>query len=207
MKVGELGYWTKELAANVARQDFITGKYQDNALHPESYLDISAKSTQLNTPIGDKFIVFTLPNSVDLATIDLTLTQKSVGELEGVVLENPIITISRNKELIRTKVNGLDGEIIEIVSNGTYDINIIGIFSSNSLWKYNVESIKILEDAFAYKQELEIISPYLNDVFKIYNVVLANHKIAQSSEFTNIVAYEINCIAVLETDIFTLEKV
>lgn len=206
MQVNDLGYWTKEVAANVARQGFLTGRYQDNALHPESYIDISAKSTQLGTPIGDKFIVFTLPNSTDLANIDLTLTQKSVGELSGLVLEDPIITISRDKEIIRTKVNGLDGDIVEVVSNGTYDINIIGVFASDNFWKYDSDNIKILEDAFAYKQALEVISPYLNDIFKIYNVVLVNHKIAQSTEFTNVTAYEINCIAILDIDIFTLDK-
>jgi hypothetical protein len=74
--------------------------------------------TYFNRTCSYRFIVFTLPNTSELAEINLLITETSLGELSGLILENPIITVNRSKEVIRTKVNGLDGEIIEIVTNG-----------------------------------------------------------------------------------------
>jgi hypothetical protein len=77
--------------------------------------------------------------------------------------------------------------------------------SGDNFWKYDEETIKLVLTAFSYKEELEIINPYLNDNFKVYKVAITDIKVAQSSEFSNVVAYEINCLAVLDTDIFTLQ--
>lgn len=176
---------TKDVASLLTREDFLLGKYQDNAFHPT--LDVTAKSKTLNTPIGDRFLMLShIENNV---TIEF-------------LIEDPIITISRPREIIQTSINGLDGKIIEIVSNGNYEINIVGVLSGPSFWNYDEISIKLLELTSKYKNYLDLNSPYLNNCFDIHKIVITDHKIAQSTEFSNITAIEINCVSVLNENIF-----
>jgi hypothetical protein len=201
-KIDQINSWNKEFATRLARQDYVLGKYQDNALHPEAYLDISAKSTMLNTPIGDRFISFVIPdvtiskNTLDVSGVDVT------GQITGFIMEDPIITITRPREIVQTVVNGLDGKIIEIVSNGNYEINIVGTFAGVRFWEYDNDNLVYLEKICKYKGEIDILSPYLNNVFEVFKIIVTDHKIAQSSEFTNITAIELNCVAVLNESIF-----
>jgi len=163
---------------------FITEDAQDDILHPENYIDNTTTSGFLNfnTPIGDRYVV---------------LRDNNINRF---IIENPIITVDRNREIIETKVQGLDSSIFEIVDNCSYKINIVGILAGDSVWKYDFDGIKDLNKISSIKTYLNINNPYLNDLFKVKTVVLNDHKINQSSEYTNITAIEINLTSVLIDD-------
>ena len=176
---------------------------QDNIYHPEVYNDIVSKSTMLNTPIGDRFITFKQTNKFDTeSNVLLYGDQLDKTYLYGFTIEDPIITISQSKEVVRTKVKGLDGDILEVNQNGSYEINIVGTFAGNAFWLYDVDNLKLLEIVSNIKTTLEILNPSLNDVYGITDLVVIDHKIAQSQEFTNVTAIELNCVSSNKVDIF-----
>jgi len=206
-KLNQYYNFSKEVLA--VSSQALTYNNQDDIYHPESYLDISAKSTMLDTPIGDRFIGFTI-NMLNNNPDELNLSPTSLNQTDQLsaifFIQDPIITISQPREIVRTKIKGLQGDIIEVVQNGSYEINIVGTFAGNAYWLYDVDSLKLLETVCNTKSEIEITSPYLNDIFNIYNVVIMDHKIAQSTEFTNITAIEINCISFSNENIFQLAE-
>jgi len=200
--------WSRSIGSRLLRQDYITGKYQDDALHPENYIDQSTISQMLGTPTGNRWIKF---KGIDPFKDE----EDAIGEINEkpvelsrpeFILENPIITINRPKEIVQTSVNGLNGKIVEIVSNGNFEINIVGTLAGVQFWNYDEANIKNLETIFQVKKELMIDSPYLNDIFDITKIAITDHKIAQSTEFTNVTAIEINCISILNEDIFEIDE-
>jgi hypothetical protein len=193
---------SKEVLTQIRGSEFAINEYQDNAFNPP--VDLSRKSTYLNTPIGDRYIKFYYRDQTQTDPTGLYNESGFINDTfnKTFLLEDPIITISRPRKIVQTSVNGLDGDIVEIISDGTYYINIVGTVAGSKFWDYNNELIIDLEVVAKYKETLNVINPYLNDIFSISGVVITDHKVAQSSEFTNIIAIEINCVAILNEDIF-----
>jgi hypothetical protein len=169
--------WSREVGSRAL--NIVTENIQDNILHPEKYIDHSAYSAKFNTPIGDRYVILTSSNNISV-----------------LLIEDPIITVDRNREIVETKVQGLNSSIFEIIDNCSYSINIVGMLSGDSVWRYDDESIKDLNDIAAFKGYNKIECPYLNTLFNVQNVVILNHKINQSTEYTNIVAIELNLSSV-----------
>jgi len=193
---------SKEVLTQIRGSEFAINEYQDNAFNPS--VDLARKSTYLNTPIGDRYVKLYYRDQTQIDPTGLYEESGFVNDTfnKTFTLEDPIITISRPRKILQTSVNGLDGDIVEIISDGTYYINIVGTVSGAKFWDYNDENIKDLQVVTKYKETLIVDSPYLNNIFNISGVVITDHKVAQSSEFTNITAIEINCIAILNEDIF-----
>jgi hypothetical protein len=197
--------FTKEILSKASK--IANFNQQDDIYHPEAYNDIVSKSTMLNTPIGDRFVVFQAflnRNEQTFLYNQVSSFESQTANLEtfSFTIQDPVITVAQPREVIRTKVKGLDGDIVEIMQNGSYEISITGSFAGNAYWLYDVDSLKLLETVCNSKLSLEVLSPYLNDVYNITDLVVLDHKISQSTEYTNITNIEISCISTNNKNIF-----
>ena len=106
------------------------------------------------------------------------------------------VEVSQNREIIETRVAGMDGKIKEYISDDDFHIKINSLIVSNAPDYYPEEEIKSLMDICAVKDSVEIYSTVLNDVFNINNVVIKSYTIKQPEKgMRNVQEVEIDCVS------------
>lgn len=120
-------------------------------------------------------------------------------KLDTLLLQNAVITISLQKNIVSTAVNGLNGTIKELVNTQDYKINIKGVFvnSTNEYPTYKLEELKkLFEKQTNLKIENEICQ-----TFGIDYIVIESLNIPNTGK-TNLLAYEISALSDFD---YTLE--
>jgi len=175
----------------------VFGKEQDNIQHPENYIDINNTSDILDTPMGDNFMMlsYKYTTSSNIRTADIIY-------IMSILIEAPIINITRKKTVINTTVNGLDSSIFEVTSNGDYNISATFSFITNRTWKRKRDDFMEFLNVMNYGYELTINNPFLNTNFNIHKVILENYTVRPNKEFTNIIDVTLNLKYVADYKMF-----
>lgn len=93
----------------------------------------------------------------------------------------PLISFSRQKQIVQTSIKGGDGDIIEIIGNKNYNISIEGIVVSED-GRYPVNEVEQLDDICNRLQSYPVKSMLFN-VFKVTDVVI------QSVNWSSLIGY------------------
>ena len=107
------------------------------------------------------------------------------------VIDTCLIDCNQTKEIIKTKINGRSGTIKEYIGDSDYIINIKGIISGNN-GHYPYDKVRLLKDFLTLNYQLEIVCPYLNEMFKIKNVVVENYDLGQTEGGFSYQTFSIN---------------
>jgi len=176
---------------------------QDNIYHPQDYLDITTLSRQLGTPIGDKFVDLVIP--VDDNTFNEDI--EGLKDTLRLRLEDPLINISRTRNIIKTSINGLNGEIIEFMSNGNYEFTLKGVITSDKIWEYNWIEINSLLQMCSYGDKaLKLESELFNTFYNITDAVITDFRLQPQANMSNVIEYDIALVDDKNQNIF-LENV
>ncbi|MCB2379796.1 DUF6046 domain-containing protein [Hymenobacter sp. BT635] len=116
-----------------------------------------------------------------------------------VVLNDPIVEISRDKLIVTTEIEGRDGTVKEFISNGDYAVTIKGVLASDPhdgryARRYPTREVQALQAIINAKEAL----PVTGRLFKllgIRNLVIKGHSWPSLPGFTNLQAYELRCLS------------
>jgi hypothetical protein len=122
----------------------------------------------------------------------------NAGLFEGLELIDPILTVSQPQNLIITPITGRRSAVIEYIGQGNYAVTIRGIlatdpFSANR-FEYPLQQVQAMRDMIALGIAMPV-SGWLLDVYGIKNLVFQNATYEALPGFTNLQAYELQCLS------------
>jgi len=133
---------------------------------------------------------------------EVKILRGSYTNLEGeqidyseVVLDTCLVTVSQNKTIIKTPIQGRNGTVKEYISDGDYAVTIRGLIASESSKAYPEKEVKNLVDACKVQQEVEIVSTFLNKVFGINDLVIESYSLPQTEGYENMQLFELNGVS------------
>ena len=112
---------------------------------------------------------------------------------DDLLLNVVLFDVSQQKNIVRTPIQGKNGEIPEYIADGDYTINIKGVFLAQN-GKYPITQMRKYMQLMKASVELKVVSWYLNEVWGINEIYISyftnpNDVGSQSSEQFEIQAY------------------
>ncbi|MTI33153.1 DUF6046 domain-containing protein [Xanthovirga aplysinae] len=140
------------------------------------HLDSSIPISQLGTPV--------------LSRLKFP-AQKGVKEL---LLDTVIISVSMQRTIVKTAIQGQEGTVKEFISDGDYSINIKGSITSTIPTQYPEEEVSRLIKLCKIPDSLVFDCDFLAQFGSFY-LVVENYKLDQQEGFSNVQNFELNCIS------------
>ncbi len=144
----------------------VAGQILNFGLIPE---DEVIGTTYLGTPVRDN-IIFPADDNEGL---ELS---------EDFVINDIVMRVDRSKNIIRTKVQGRDGDVNEFISNGDYNLNIAGLIVSPDQLVFPEERLRTLLEIDDFAGSVAIASRFLS-IFGIQNIVIDRIEVQQQAGF------------------------
>lgn len=146
-----------------------------NVFIPDALTEDAIGRSYLGTPVID----------------NLEFPQGAYTDLDGntidygaVVIDTVTFEVNRTKRTIETEIQGRDNSIFEYVGNSNFEITCTGIISNRDNI-FPLETSRSLQKVFDVPQQIPIVSLFLNDLFEIFDVVIKQHRIAQTPGMRN----------------------
>lgn len=179
-------------------------------VNPEPADDPDGKSKLLGTPVYGKVFIQSAtyqvsefnPDTKQYVTTDVTLETNVDG---GLQLDNCIIDVSQTKNIIKTEVVDFPGTVKEYISQNDYIITIRGFVATKHPDLYPIDSVSLLETYLKAPIALSIANSFLNDIFKVNDIVVESYALSQQQGLRNVQYFQINCssdfnFVILETE-------
>jgi hypothetical protein len=168
--------------------------------------DIPVDVSYLGTPIYDNITFGSINDKTANNYIDITGTQRSFTPLR---LNEVLIDVSSTNNVIKKAVRGRNGTIKQYISRGDYSILIGGKISGSysevdGKWtngrklegKYYPEfELQALVDICGAGYAIPINSGFLNNIFKVDQVVIESYRLPQIEGERYNPNFEINCVS------------
>lgn len=115
--------------------------------------------------------------------------------IDGFLITNCIIEVSRVKNIVTTEISGMDGSVKEFINNGDYSITIRGIVDSELPNKAPDIDTRILTSYLNANSSLYIVSRMLNGIYGIDRIVATGFRTSQQEGIRNVNFFEINAVS------------
>jgi hypothetical protein len=122
------------------------------------------------------------------------VTTGDIVKYEGLRIDSVLFTVSREKNMVVTEIQGRDGSIKELIANKDYTIQINGFLVSNKVNTAPINEKNALIKICNAKASIEVISSFLND-FGIYNMVIQNYSLAESQGKRSTIEFTLSCLS------------
>jgi hypothetical protein len=119
---------------------------------------------------------------------------------EGITLDDILISVTQNKNIISTVVQGRDSEINEYISDNSFSITILGAVSTKFSRVYPQEDVNKLIAIAKAKTSLKVTSPFLL-LFGITDIIIKSYDFPQSEGIMNVQLFRFECISELPFEI------
>jgi hypothetical protein len=131
------------------------------------------------------------PNTFEQLSEDLTT---STIDFPAIFMDSALISVSKKKNIVSTKVLNRDSTRKEYINSNDYDINISGVFATDSSNRYPVADVDALIRACEAPIPLEIISPQLFR-FGITSLVVDSFSFPQEAGSYSTQKFSMKCIS------------
>ncbi|GAA4349793.1 hypothetical protein GCM10023185_06810 [Hymenobacter saemangeumensis] len=117
----------------------------------------------------------------------------------AVVLDEPLVEVSQDKNIVTTEVQGRNGTVKEYISDGDYSITIKGILASDPFdgrysRRYPEREVQALRQLIALPEALPVTGRLFR-MLGIRSLVIKGHSWPTLPGFTNLQAYELRCLS------------
>ena len=121
------------------------------------------------------------------------MVAKGILNSADIKLECVIFEISQQKRVILTDVNGMDGAVVEFISNQNYQVNMQVLIGGKGR-NYPLQAVQALQEWLNQPASFQVENALLNKL-KIYDLVCTGYGINPSPGFENIQRFDINCVS------------
>ena len=115
-------------------------------------------------------------------------------EFQGVQMDAVIISVTQQKNIVKTSIQGRDGTEKEYVSSGDYNITIEGIISSGQNNVYPFDDVQALKEICKVPEPIPMVNEFLN-LFEIDVVLIEDFVFPQKAGFRDNQAFKISAIS------------
>jgi len=144
------------------------------------------KIGMLGLPVWDTVTLIAEPYTKDDGTV---ITQPT-----GLTLDIALCEISNDRNVVKTKIAGLNGTIKEYMSDGDYSVNIKGSVVNPLSNMPPIDELNALYIITSHPESLTVRSNFL-DYFDIQKLVIEKPIIKQREGMRNVVDFELQCIS------------
>lgn len=142
------------------------------------------------------------PDTLQYVTKTIDLEENVEG---GLQLDNCIIEVTQEKNIIKTEVIDFPGTVKEYISDSDYKIVIRGFVATKHPDLYPSTSTSLLQSYLQAPIPLSIANYFLNDIFKINDIVVESYTLNQQQGMRNIQYFQINCVSDVSFTIYEKE--
>ena len=103
-----------------------------------------------------------------------------------------LFTVSQNKNIVKTIIQGQNGTVKQYIADSDFEIKIQGAMFA-PVGGYPDAQMKDLQQFCRLGVTLEIVSPFLNDYFNIYNIVIESYDFPQEMGSQSKQPFSLNC--------------
>lgn len=135
--------------------------------------NIAVDKNRFNTPVYDKLILDTTGDNFETALV--------------------LIDVKMSKNIVKTAIQGLSGTVKEFISEGDYMISIKGLIVGDDAL-YPAEEVKKLLKIYKKNETIRVNSRLLQ-MLQIDDIVIESGGIKDVEGFTNVVAFEFECVS------------
>ena len=125
-------------------------------------------------------------------------------DYDSVTLDLVTMTVSQQKNIVKTSIQGRNGTIKEYVSDGDYQIELKGIVSDINN-NYPEQLIQDMINICKIPSEIPITSEYLG-LFSINSIVIESYKFPQQEGFRNQLEFTITMLSDTVIDLNNIES-
>lgn len=120
-------------------------------------------------------------------------------------VDTVLFTVSQQKNIIRTQIQGRDGTIKEYVGKGDYEINIKGVITGKN-GVYPKDAVDNLIEFLNYNQSIGIISSFLNERLNIDEIVILKYDLPQDEGGQSFQKFEIDAVSEFPVEILIQQQ-
>lgn len=110
--------------------------------------------------------------------------EDELGKAGTLTIDDATVSISRQKQIVRTTIPGVVGTIKEYICDGDYDIKItvgiVAVRDGQIVDEYPEEGLRVVRKFLDAGHELLVHSTFLN-IFDITDIVIKSHSISQET--------------------------
>lgn len=170
------------------------GQYQDNKV---------SDFEQIQQPESDKYELSYLGTKV-FSWVQLGHTNTSLNSYlnengntinyEALKINEVLLTVTQNKNIVKTQVAGRSGTVKEYISSGDYGVQIQGFLIDPNPQKRPDFKIQQLLQICEASASIKVFSNFLN-LFGISDLVIESYSLPQKAGFWNVQPFELNCVS------------
>jgi hypothetical protein len=124
----------------------------------------------------------------------ITLTNPS-DKTQALTCYSCLMEVTMDRNVVVTKVQGRDGDIIEFIGNSNYNVIIRGAIVSGYNNVYPVDDVELLtKKLLIAPNSLDVTSPFLSH-FNIHNIVVTGYAFPQKEGYNDMQIFEIRAIS------------
>lgn len=142
-------------------------------------------SRQFNTPV---YSDITFEGSSYTDENNNTITFQTVN------IQLVLLTVMNQKNIIRTSLQGRNGDVLEYISDGNYQIKVEGKIFGNGANNYPQEAVQALIAICKAPQSITVTSDFLK-MFDISSIAVLSYNIDQVEATRNYQEFTINCLS------------
>lgn len=110
----------------------------------------------------------------------------------GFEINDVLFQVTRPKNIVRTRVQGRDGDVNEFISNADYNITINGVLVSEDQLVQPREALLTLKAIINFEGSLAVASDYLQ-ALDIDTIVIDRADISQQAGYRNQLPFVLQC--------------
>lgn len=110
-------------------------------------------------------------------------------------IDTVLMDVSATKQIIKTNIQGVRGSVKEYISLGDYNIKFRGALVDENGRRYPEEQALQLREYLEAETTIGIASRFLNDIFKIDNIVVEDFNFPQVEGFQNMCFFEFTAVS------------
>jgi len=126
-------------------------------------------------------------------------------QLTALRINTVLMTVSLQKNIVKTPVQGLNGTIKEYIADQDYRIRIEGGFFDSNPGKYPAQLVADLVEFLKVSNPLRIASSFLQR-FSIHDIVIESYSIPEQRASRNTQRFLINAISDLPVELREVEE-
>jgi len=115
--------------------------------------------------------------------------------LQDLLLECCLIEVGMQRRIVTTEIQGKSNSVKQFISNGDYAITIKGVIASSIPNVYPDTDMRALQTFCNAEDAIEVQCPYLQDFFKIGNLVVQYASFPQLEGNITVQPFELKCLS------------
>jgi hypothetical protein len=118
-------------------------------------------------------------------------------------LTDVLCAVTQTKNIVTTAVQGRNGTVKEFVSDGDYQISVVGRIVSAEADMFPFDEVTRFLALLKRQEPLEVVSPFVQ-LFGVYELVVTSYTLAQEEGMENVQTFSFD--AVSETPVDLIEE-